>query len=144
MSLPTSFTFNNGLKIPSVGLGCWMGWSGESDACYEMCLKGLKLGYRHLDTALGYSNEEAVGRAIRDSGIPREEIFVTTKLTWKHHGSVPEAFNLSLKNLGLDYIDLYLMHWPQASDPKTEKFFQPEEHPTYVETWKAMEALLPT
>ncbi|KAG8742947.1 hypothetical protein FRC10_000735 [Ceratobasidium sp. 414] len=164
MSLPTSFTFNNGQKIPSVGLGyvhtpeyltvfiemriwidsCWMGVPGEVEACYEMCLKGLKLGYRHLDTAFGYSNEEAVGRAIRDSGVPREEIFLTTKLAWKHHGSVAEALDLSLKDLGVDYVDLYLIHWPQAADPVTERIFQPEEHPTYVETWKAMEALLPT
>jgi len=144
MSLPKSFTFNNGLKIPSVGLGCWMGLPGEAEACYEMCLKGLKLGYRHIDTALGYGNEEAVGRAVRDSGVPREEIFVTTKLAWKHHGSVPEGFELSLKSLGMNYVDLYLMHWPQAADPESGRILEPEESPTYVETWKAMEDLLPT
>lgn len=121
-----------------------MGQPGEAEACYDMVLKGLKIGYRHLDTAFGYGNEEAVGRAIRDSGVPREEIFVTTKLTQADHGRVAEAFNRSLKNLGLDYIDLYLIHWPQAADPKDNRVPAPEESPTYVETWKAMEELLPT
>ncbi|QRW12639.1 aldo/keto reductase family protein [Ceratobasidium sp. AG-Ba] len=144
MSLPTHFTFNNGLKIPAVGLGCWMGQPGQAEDCYQMCIKGLKMGYRHLDTALGYGNEEAVGRAVRDSGIPRKDIFITTKLAWKHHGSVAEALDISLKDLGMDYVDLYLMHWPQAADPKTGEYLQPDEHPTYVETWKAMEALLST
>lgn len=144
MALPTSFTFNNGIKMPAVGLGCWMGQPGESEACYEMVLKGLKLGYRHLDTAFGYGNEEAVGRAIRDSGVPRKEIFVTTKLASIHHGTVAEGFERSMKNLGLDYVDLYLMHWPQANDEETGRTFAPEESPTYVETWQAMEKLLPS
>ncbi|KAF8756518.1 asparaginyl-tRNA synthetase [Rhizoctonia solani] len=142
MLFPATFTFNNGQVVPSVGLGCWMGQPGEAEACYDMVLKGLKIGYRHLDTAFGYGNEEAVGKAIRDSGVPREEIFVTTKLTWKDHGRVAEAFDRSLKNLGLDYVDLYLMHWPQAADPKDNRFLSPEESPTYVETWKAMEQVL--
>ncbi|CAE6354492.1 unnamed protein product [Rhizoctonia solani] len=144
MSLPTSFAFNNGRTVPSVGLGCWMGQPGEADACYDMVINGLKIGYRHLDTAFGYGNEEAVGKAIRDSGVPREEIFVTTKLTWDDHGRVAEALERSLNNLGLDYVDLYLMHWPQAIDPKDGRYLAPEESPTYVETWKAMEALLPS
>ncbi|CAE6425988.1 unnamed protein product [Rhizoctonia solani] len=122
---------------------CWMGEPGESEACYNMILNGLKIGYRHLDTAFGYGNEEAVGKAIRDSGVPREEIFVTTKLVWDDHGRVAEAFERSMKNLGLDYVDLYLMHWPQAMDPKDGRYLAPEESPTYVETWKAMEELLP-
>ncbi|CAE6455372.1 unnamed protein product [Rhizoctonia solani] len=168
MTLPSALTFNNGQTIPSIGLGCWMGQPGEAEACYEMVLgcwmgqpgeaeacyemviKGLKVGYRHLDTgqpvlqAFGYGNEEAVGRAIRDSGLPREEIYVTTKLTFEDHGRVAEALDRSLKNLGLDYVDLYLMHWPQATDPKDKRTLAPEESPTYVETWKAMEELLPT
>ncbi|KAB5593451.1 hypothetical protein CTheo_3085 [Ceratobasidium theobromae] len=142
MPLPEFFTFNNGEKIPSIGLGCWMGKPGESEDTYEMVRKGLKLGYRHLDTASGYGNEEAVGRAIRDSGVPREEIFVTTKLGSKDHGSVLEAIDCSLKNLGLEYVDLYLIHWPQAAD-KDGQYLAPDESPTYVETWKAMEELIP-
>ncbi|CAE7233042.1 unnamed protein product [Rhizoctonia solani] len=97
---------------------CWMGQPGEAEACYDMVLKGLEIGYRHLDTAFGYGNEEAVGRAIRDSGLPRNEIYVTTKLTFGDHGRVADALDQSLKNLGLDFVDLYLMHWPQATDPK--------------------------
>ncbi|KAG9106203.1 hypothetical protein FRC07_008926, partial [Ceratobasidium sp. 392] len=62
----------------------------------------------------------------------------------QHHGSVAKALDISLKNLGLEYVDLYLIHWPQAVDPETERSLQPEDHPTYVETWKAMEALVPT
>ncbi|CAE6466512.1 unnamed protein product [Rhizoctonia solani] len=113
-----------------------MGQPGEAEACYEMVIKGLKVGYRHLDTgqpvlqAFGYGNEEAVGRAIRDSGLPREEIYVTTKLTFEDHGRVAEALDRSLKNLGLDYVDLYLMHWPQATDPKDKRTLAPEESPT--------------
>ncbi|KAG8709949.1 hypothetical protein FRC11_005024 [Ceratobasidium sp. 423] len=80
-------------------------------------------------TAFGYGNEEAVGRAIRDSGLPREEIYVTTKLTQNDHGRVAEALDRSLKNLGLDYAN--------------GRILAPEESPTYVETWKAMEDLLP-
>ncbi|KAL5638377.1 hypothetical protein ACGC1H_005154 [Rhizoctonia solani] len=144
MSLPTTLTFNNGQTIPTVGLGCWMGKPGEVEDCYNMVLKGLKIGYCHLDTAFGYGNEEAVGRAIRDSGLPREDIYVTTKLTFNDHGRVAEALDRSLKNLGLDYVDLYLIHWPQAADPKDDRILAPEESPTYVETWKAMEELLPT
>ncbi|CUA67045.1 glycerol dehydrogenase, putative [Rhizoctonia solani] len=140
MTLPTTLTFNNGQTIPTI----WMGQPGEAEACYEMVLKGLKIGYRHLDTASGYGNEEAVGRAIRDSGLPRKDIYVTTKLAWADHGRVAEALDHSLENLGLDYVDLYLIHWPQAVDPKDNRTLAPEESPTYVETWKAMEELLPT
>lgn len=107
-----------------------------------MVLAALKLGYRHLDTAYGYGNEEAVGRAIRDSGVPREEIFLTTKLTGKHHGTVKEGFEISMKALNAEYIDLYLMHWPQASHPDTGKSIPYGESPTFVETWKSMEKLL--
>ncbi|KAL5638376.1 hypothetical protein ACGC1H_005154 [Rhizoctonia solani] len=144
MSLPTTLTFNNGQTIPTVGLGCWMGKPGEVEDCYNMVLKGLKIGYCHLDTVSQLGNEEAVGRAIRDSGLPREDIYVTTKLTFNDHGRVAEALDRSLKNLGLDYVDLYLIHWPQAADPKDDRILAPEESPTYVETWKAMEELLPT
>lgn len=79
---------------------------------YDSVLFALKTGYRHIDTALAYGNEEPVGRAIRESGIPREEIFVTTKLAPIDALDPAGALDQSLKNLGLDYVDLYLMHWP--------------------------------
>ena len=107
------FTLSNGIKIPSIGLGTWQ---ADSVDCYEAVLYALSIGYRHIDTAFAYHNEAAVGKAIRDSGIPREEIFVTTKLPAeiKGYDATLEYFYKSKKNLGLDYVDLYLVHapWP--------------------------------
>ncbi|KAG8967537.1 hypothetical protein FRC03_009790 [Tulasnella sp. 419] len=137
------FTLNDGHNVPAVGLGCWMGYPGGGEDAEQMVKQALKLGYRHFDTAFGYDNEEHVGKAIRESHIPRHEIFLTTKLHQKHHGDVQKGFEESLRNLGVDYIDLYLMHWPQASDDHG-KIYQPDESPTYIETWKAMEKLLET
>jgi len=121
-----------------------MGGPGGADDVREMVEYALKIGYRHIDTAYAYQNEEYVGKAIRNSGIPREEIYLVTKLTQAHHGSVQEAFNISLKQLGVDYVDLYLMHWPQALDSKTGRTLPADESPTFVETWKEMEKLLDT
>jgi len=132
---------NDGHKMPGVGLGCFMGGKSAEEETYGMVKEALKLGYRHIDTAFGYGNEEAVGRAIRESGIPRSEIFVTTKLTNKHHGSVAKGFDLSFKNLNIEYIDLYLMHWPNASDDD-DNWIPYGKSPTFVETWKDMEKLL--
>jgi len=134
---------HDGHKMPGVGLGCWMGQSGAAEETYTMVKTALELGYRHFDTAFGYGNEQAVGRAIRESGIPRSEIFVTTKLTNKHHGSVAQGFDMSFKNLNIEYIDLYLMHWPNASDAE-DKPIPYGVSPTFVETWKDMEKLLGT
>jgi len=119
-----------------------MGSPGGGEAVETMCKTALGLGYRHLDTADGYQNEEHVGKAIKDSGIPRSEIFVTTKLNNGDHGRVKEAFETSLKKLNCEYIDLFLIHWPQATS--NGKSLQPDQSPTYVETWKAMEELLDT
>ena len=94
-------------------------------------------------TTLG--NEEFVGKAVRDSGIPREEFFVTTKLVSRDHARVSEALDDSLSKLGLDYVDLYLIHWPQATDPSGEGWpfnatvLQPNEYPTINDTWVGME-----
>ncbi|KAJ4483598.1 aldo/keto reductase [Lentinula aciculospora] len=158
------YTLNNGTRMPSVGLGCWMGIPGEDERVYHMCLNAIKRGYRHFDTAAGYGahffigvvfeglfsfigNEKQVGKAIRDSGIPRNEIFLTTKLPNPAHGKVQEAFEESLKTLDCEYIDLYLLHWPQAGKPDSgeawgEDVYRPHESPTFVETWKNMEKLL--
>ena len=107
------FKLYNGVEIPSIGFGTWQ---ISNDDVYQATLEALKAGYRHIDTAYRYEIEEGVGRAIKDSGIPREEIFVTTKLPSdiKSYEGAVYHFNDSLKKLGLDYIDLYLIHapWP--------------------------------
>ncbi|PBK91715.1 aado/keto reductase [Armillaria gallica] len=144
ISIP-SVDLNDGTKIPTIGMGCWMGTLGGGERVYEMCKKALKAGYRHFDTAAGYHNEAEVGRAIRDSGIPRNEIYITTKLPQSMHGNVQESLEKSLRDLDCEYVDLYLMHWPQATKigPDGETFtFRPDEHPTIVDTWKDMEKLL--
>ena len=109
-----TFTLNNGVKIPAIGLGTWQVAEGEEG--YNACLCALKAGYRHIDTAFAYGNESSVARAIKDSGIDRTEIFITTKLPAdiKNYDGAVENFNKSLKNLDTDYIDLYLIHapWP--------------------------------
>lgn len=106
---------NNGVEIPSVGLGVFR--IEDNKEAQRVVETALAVGYRHVDTAMIYQNEEAVGKAIKASGIPREEIFVTTKL-WnadQREGKVKEALEASLKKLGTDYIDLYLIHWPVAN-----------------------------
>ena len=119
-----TFTLNDGVVIPSVGFGVFMIPVG--DETYNAVRTALSLGYRHIDTAAAYFNEADVGRAIRDSGIPREEIFVTSKLWLQDYGYEPakKGIETSLKNLGLGYIDLYLIHQPDGDVPGA---------------WKAME-----
>lgn len=100
------FELNNGQVIPAVGLGTWQSKPGEVRNAVKCA---LERGYRYIDTALAYGNEREVGLGIKDSGVPREEIWVTTKLdnTWHHIGM--EGITSSLKSLGLEYVDLYLM-----------------------------------
>lgn len=104
---------NNGVEIPMLGLGTYKIGSNDDDV-YNAVRSALDIGYRHIDTATLYLNEKPVGKAIRESGIPRDEIFVTTKLwgTDIINNQIQEAFEGSLQNMGLDYIDLYLIHWP--------------------------------
>ena len=105
---------NNGVKIPAIGFGTWQVADGEEG--YNSCLGALKLGYRHIDTAFAYGNEGSVARALRDSGLGREEVFITTKLPAdiKDYEGAMAHFEASLKNLETDYLDLYLIHapWP--------------------------------
>lgn len=105
-------TLNDGNKIPAVGFGVFL--IDNNGPAYEAVLTALKAGYRHIDTAAAYFNEEDVGRAVRDSGIPRSEIFVTSKLWLQDHGreGAKRGLERSLRKLGLDYIDLYLIHQP--------------------------------
>ncbi|KAI0759959.1 Aldo/keto reductase [Trametes elegans] len=138
-----SFTLNTGYKVPSVGIGCWMGSPGGGETVEQMCKTALQAGYRHIDTAYGYGNEEYVGKAIRESGVPRSDIFLVTKLPNQHHHKVGASFAESLAKLGVDYVDLYLMHWPQAATEANAPV-PADASPTFVETWRAMEALLDT
>ena len=126
MTIAKTITLANGVEIPRIGYGVFR--MKEYDVAYNGVTEALKAGYRAIDTAAIYQNEEAVGLAIKDSGIPREEIFVTTKVWNSDQGfdNTLRAFETSLKKLGLDYIDLYLTHWPK---------------PTLAETYKAIERL---
>lgn len=129
-------TLNTGAEIPIIGLGTWQ--SGPNEV-YNAVLSALKAGYRHIDTALAYGNESEVGAAIRDSGVPRADIWVTTKLDNPWHKRVPEGIDSSLKSLGLDYVDLYLIHWPSSTTPEDLK--KHHEGWDYVDTWKEMQKL---
>jgi len=108
------YTLSNGVEIPKIGFGTWQVKNGEE--AYQSVALALKNGYIHIDTALAYGNEESVGKAIKDAKIAREDIFVTTKLPAeiKTYEEAEKAFLTSIKNLDLDYIDLYLIHapWP--------------------------------
>ncbi len=99
--------------MPLVGLGTW---ELRGDDGYRAVRRALEVGYRHIDTATMYANEDMVGRAIRDSGVPREQIFVTTKLPPGHTGRERHVIEESLRALGMDYVDLWLVHWPPADD----------------------------
>lgn len=118
---------NNGVEIPSLGFGVFK--VQEGDEVFKAVLEALEAGYRLIDTAAVYGNEEGVGRAIKASGLKREEIFLTTKLwnTEQGYDKAFEAFETSLRKLDTDYVDLYLIHWPGKDK--------------YVESYKALEKL---
>lgn len=117
---------SNGVKMPWLGFGTFK--VPEGKVVEEAVKEALRLGYRHIDTAAIYKNEEGVGQAIKDSGVPREEIFLVSKVwnTDQGYESTLKAFETSLKKLQTDYLDLYLIHWPKALNK---------------ETWKALEKL---
>lgn len=126
----TSITLNNGVEIPQLGFGTAAidEWQKDNGYVTDTILKAMSIGYRHFDTASVYGNERALGRAIRDSGLPRQELFITSKVWNSEQGrGTEDAFKRSLERLQLDYLDLYLIHWPL---------------PAYTrETWEAMEKL---
>ena len=113
-ALQERFRLSNGLRMPKIALGTWQ--ITDASEAYEATLAALMCGYRHIDTARVYGNEESVGRAVRDSGIPRSEIFVTSKLPAeiKEHDEALASFETSMEAIGLDYLDCYLIHapWP--------------------------------
>lgn len=124
MSNQTSISFNDGNSIPQVGLGVWQ---TPNETAAPAVRAAISAGYRHVDTAAIYGNEEGVGEGIRSSGVARGDIFLTTKLWNDAQGfdSTLKAFDVSLKRLGTDHVDLYLIHWPA---PKKD---------LYLDTWKA-------
>lgn len=133
-----TYTLNTGAKIPAVGLGTWQSKPNEVKIAVEAALKG---GYRHIDTAAAYENEKEVGDGIIASGVPRSEIWLTTKLNNPWHKRVTEAFEKSLAALQTDYLDLYLVHWPCSTDPDTGKHYPDWD---FVDTWREMQKLLDT
>jgi diketogulonate reductase-like aldo/keto reductase len=106
-----SLVLADGAEMPLLGLGVWQIPDGPE--CVNAVRWALELGYRHIDTAQAYGNEESVGRALRESGVPREELFITTKFFPGHTNPVVEAEH-SLRRLGLDHVDLYIVHWPKG------------------------------
>ncbi|WP_219463546.1 aldo/keto reductase [Nonomuraea rhizosphaerae] len=116
----------DGVHIPQLGFGVWQVPADEAE---RVVTDALEAGYRHIDTAAAYGNEEGVGRALRASGIAREKLFVTTKLANDDHGRAEEAFEESLERLGLDHVDLYLIHWPMPARDQ------------YVDAWSVLEKI---
>lgn len=124
MTEQTFLTLNDGVRIPQMGLGTWQLSDAEVTG---LVLEAFRIGYRHIDTAAGYENERGVGRAVEQAGLEREEIFITSKLRNGEHGydRTLRAFEGTMERLGLDVLDLYLIHWPSPREGK------------YVESWKA-------
>lgn len=129
-----TFTLNNGVKVPCVAFGTYKAAEGDN---VEILRRAVACGYRYFDTASFYGTETFLGQAVKESGIPREEFFITSKM-WKDemgYEATKEAFAKSLERLGMDYLDLYLIHWPQPS-PDCEDWKTVD-----AETWRALEEL---
>lgn len=125
-----TFKLNSGASIPAVGLGTWQGKPNEVKDAVKYALQH---GYRHIDTALNYGTEKEVGQGIRESGVPRDQIWVTTKLDNTWHRRVMEGFEKSLSDLDIDYLDLYLVHFPCSTEPNDASKHLPDWD--YIKTW---------
>jgi len=139
-SLPSYYTLPSGDKIPSVALGVWQAGQGQVGAAVSTALKA---GYRHIDGAWAYGNEAEVGKAVKASGIPRDEIWITSKLWNSFHApeDVEPALDDTLKNLDTEYLDLYIIHWPVAFNKTTNKVDEALTANPYP-TWKKLEELV--
>jgi diketogulonate reductase-like aldo/keto reductase len=134
-SLTDCYKLSNGVEIPCIGFGTWQTPDGE--VAVSSVLSAIEAGYRHIDTAQAYGNEESVGVAVKKSGIDREKIFITSKLWNDEHGyeKTLAAFEGTMKKLGMDYIDLFLIHWPNPIA------FRGNWQEANAGTWKAFEEL---
>lgn len=130
-----NFVFHNNVEIPKIGFGTWQ---IPNDEAYDSVTIALKNGYTHIDTALAYKNEENVGKAIKEFDIAREDVFITSKLPAQTKGfdETLEAFNETITNLGVDYLDLYLIHAPWPWDEIGKDYTEGN-----IQSWKAMEQL---
>ncbi|KAF4435995.1 Aldo keto reductase [Fusarium acutatum] len=132
-----TFTLNTGAQLPAVGLG-----TRKPKAPGQVCRAvkaALEAGYRHIDTAFSYRNEHEVGQAIKESAVPRPDIWITTKLDNKWHNRVEEAFSQSLNALGVEYVDLYLMHWPVSLNPEDPEKLLVDWN--FINTWEEMQKI---
>ncbi len=134
-SMTEPYILSNGVQIPCLGFGTWQVEDG--DEAYQSVLEALKAGYRHIDTAQAYGNEQSVGRALKDSEIPRNEVFITSKLANPVRGydETIQAFNESLRKLDTDSMDLFLIHWPRPHK------YRDDWQRMNAESWRAMEDL---
>ena len=134
-SLTDCYKLSNGVEIPCIGFGTWQVEEGEE--AVSSVVSALKAGYRHIDTAQGYGNEQSVGLAVKQSGINRKDIFITSKLVNSEHGydKTHAAFEGTLKKLDMDYIDLFLIHWPNPIA------YRNNWQESNAESWKAFEEL---
>ena len=134
-SLTDTYILSNGVRIPCVGFGTWQ--SKDGPEAKNSVAEALRAGYRHIDTAQGYGNEESVGQAVKESGLKREDIFITSKLTNSVRGysETLSAFHESLRKLGTDYMDLFLIHWPRPVS------FRNDWEAQNAQSWRAMEDL---
>eukprot|EP01111_Echinosteliopsis_oligospora_P000716 TRINITY_DN1084_c0_g1_i2.p1 TRINITY_DN1084_c0_g1~~TRINITY_DN1084_c0_g1_i2.p1 ORF type:complete len:307 (+),score=89.07 TRINITY_DN1084_c0_g1_i2:41-961(+) len=153
MAATTFFKLNTGALIPAIGLGTWQSPQGEVKRAVS---HALQVGYRHIDCAWVYGNEDEVGQGLKEAfaaGVKREDVFITTKLWCTYHSRAEENLEKSLKSLGVDYVDLYLMHWPcpmnpHGNDPKFPKLPDGtrdlDKSWTHIQTWLGLEKLLQT
>lgn len=134
--LTDTYTLANGVEIPIVGFGTWQ--TPDGDVAKTSVEAAINAGYRHIDTAAAYGNEESVGAGIKASGIKRDDLFLTTKLWNEDHGydNAMKAIDTSLTKLGVDYVDLYLIHWPNPVK------YRDNWQSVNAETWRAMEDIL--
>jgi hypothetical protein len=134
-----TYTLASGDKMPAIGLGTWQSPNNATAAAVEAAIRA---GYRYIDTALAYGNEGEVGEGVRAAGVPREQLWITTKLDNSWHKRVAEGIDSSLKSLGTDYVDLYLMHWPSSTRPDDLK--KAYDDWNFIDTWRELEKLVDT
>ncbi|KAI1767804.1 Aldo/keto reductase [Hypoxylon sp. FL1150] len=134
-----TFTLASGDKIPAIGLGTWQSPKNETAKAVK---HAISVGYRYIDTAFAYGNESEVGEGVKASGVPREQLWITTKLDNPWHKRVTEGIDASLKNLGMEYVDLYLMHWPSSTRPDDLKKHYDDWN--FIDTWREMQKLVGT